>query len=325
MGEVQRYGGFTYHEDGYVLGGGTFVAEPRVSIADAHGAAELGHVTFAVTLDEAGTERAWVTYTTRDGTAVAGLDYVAASGTLVFEPGEISKTVTVGIVEDGLVEGDETFDLALSDPVGASVARAVGTATIEDDDLGALARIRLADPLVSGCITTTASVWLTAPAPAGGLTVTLHTDSPHAVVPASVRVYEGTVAKRFQIRTSPVAAREAATIEASVPGQVVSAVLTLKPMGPKSLTLTPNPVVGGTPTVATVTLQCPAGPGDILVTLSSSQPAVATPTTASVLVPVGTPSVTFDLLTTPVTRVRSPAITATANETRRRTPLTVTP
>jgi WD40 repeat protein len=185
--------------------------------------------------------------------------------------------------------------------------------------------LRLTDPLVSGCITTTGSVWLAERAPAGGLTVTLHSDNPHVVVPPSVKVSDGTFAKRFQIRTSPVAARETARIEASVPGQSLEAVLTLRPMGPKSLTFAPNPVVGGASAVATVTLQCPAGPGDVLVTMSSSQPEVASPSPGELLVPMGTQVVTFDVLTTPVTRVRYPAITAAAGETHRRRPLTVVP
>jgi hypothetical protein len=48
-------------------------------------------------------------------------------------------------------------------------------------------------------------------------------------------------------------------------------------MLPKSVALSPSSVVGGGSVTGTVALQCPAGPGDILVTLSSSHPSVATP------------------------------------------------
>lgn len=58
-----------------------------------------------------------VTYATVDGTAVAGEDYVAASGTLVFQPGEQFKTVTVQVIGDRDLEDDETFSLALTDVV----------------------------------------------------------------------------------------------------------------------------------------------------------------------------------------------------------------
>jgi hypothetical protein len=180
-------------------------------------------------------------------------------------------------------------------------------------------------PEVSGCIKMQGTVRLAEPAPAGGLTVALHSDNEHAVVPASVVVKEGALMKRFQILTSPVAVREAATITASVPGQEVSATLGVKPMVLKDLVLSPNPVVGGNPAVGTMTLQCPAGPGDIEVTLASKNPSVANPTVSHITIPFGTQEMTPDLTTTPVTRVYTPAISATANGVKRSRPLTVTP
>jgi len=64
----------------------------------------------------------------------------------------------------------------------------------------------------------------------------------------------------------------------SLPGRVLSATLTLKPMGPKSVTLTPSPVVGGATVAGLVTLECPAGPGDIEVALTSTKGFIAEPT-----------------------------------------------
>lgn len=55
-----------------------------------------------------------VTYTTVDGAAVAGEDYVAATGTLVFQPGEQFKTVTVQVNGDRDLEDDESFSLTLT-------------------------------------------------------------------------------------------------------------------------------------------------------------------------------------------------------------------
>ena len=55
-----------------------------------------------------------VKYATADGTATAGSDYNAASGTLTFAAGETSKTVTVAVRGDTLVEGAETFRVVLS-------------------------------------------------------------------------------------------------------------------------------------------------------------------------------------------------------------------
>jgi hypothetical protein len=77
-----------------------------------------------------------VDYATADGTAKAPADYTATSGTLTFQPGETAKNVSVAVVGDTLVEGDETFGLILSGPVNATLAggQQQATLTIADDD-----------------------------------------------------------------------------------------------------------------------------------------------------------------------------------------------
>jgi aryl-phospho-beta-D-glucosidase BglC (GH1 family) len=89
---------------------------------------------FTVTLSQASSTTVTVAYATADGTAVAGSDYTATSGTLSFAPGTTSKTVSVAIVGDATPEPDETFRLNLSGPVGGTLTRAQATATIKDDD-----------------------------------------------------------------------------------------------------------------------------------------------------------------------------------------------
>jgi len=76
-----------------------------------------------------------VDFTTVDGTAVAGLDYTAASGTLTFAAGVTTQTVTVTITPDANVEADETFFLRLSNPtVGTILANPLAVVTITNDD-----------------------------------------------------------------------------------------------------------------------------------------------------------------------------------------------
>jgi uncharacterized delta-60 repeat protein len=75
-----------------------------------------------------------VDYNTVDGTATAGLDYQSVSGTLDFADGETFKIITIPIIDDLLSEGTETFQVTLSNPVGAALGLSVTTVTIFDDD-----------------------------------------------------------------------------------------------------------------------------------------------------------------------------------------------
>ena len=74
---------------------------------------------FAVTLSRAASGPVSVDYATADGTAAAGADYTATSGTLTFAAGETEKTVSVPLLDDAIDEGKETFTLELSNPRGA--------------------------------------------------------------------------------------------------------------------------------------------------------------------------------------------------------------
>jgi hypothetical protein len=78
-----------------------------------------------------------VRYATHDGTARAGTDYQAVSGTLTFAAGETSKQITVIVIGDTVVEPDEQLSVVLSDPAGAALARSTATITITNDDVAA--------------------------------------------------------------------------------------------------------------------------------------------------------------------------------------------
>jgi hypothetical protein len=77
-----------------------------------------------------------IDYATSGGTATAGSDYADASGTLTFGPGEASKSFTVPVMSDSTHEGDETFQVTLSNAGGGASlgSPAGGTVTITDDD-----------------------------------------------------------------------------------------------------------------------------------------------------------------------------------------------
>jgi len=75
-----------------------------------------------------------VEYSTTAGSAVAGADYIATSGTLTFAPGQTMRTVLVPTANDSSGESTETFTVDLTYPVGATIADDQGLGTILDDD-----------------------------------------------------------------------------------------------------------------------------------------------------------------------------------------------
>ena len=88
-----------------------------------------------VSLSKASQQPVSVAYRTQDGTASAGSDYTATSGTLTFQPGETSKTIPVSVLGDTTVEPDENFQIQLSNPQNASLSTASSALlTLLNDD-----------------------------------------------------------------------------------------------------------------------------------------------------------------------------------------------
>jgi hypothetical protein len=100
---------------------------PAISIADATASGDTA--TFTITLDKASTAPVVVGFATADLLAKAGEDYEHTVGTVGFDPGVTSKTVTVPILPNA-VEPDETFKVNLVSPSGATIARSSATGTI---------------------------------------------------------------------------------------------------------------------------------------------------------------------------------------------------
>ena len=91
---------------------------------------------FTVSMNAPSGQTVSVAYSTQQGTATVGEDFVYTSGTLTLAPGVTSGTVTVPIVPDRQEESDETFVLLLFSPSHATISSGMGTATILDDDTG---------------------------------------------------------------------------------------------------------------------------------------------------------------------------------------------
>jgi hypothetical protein len=88
---------------------------------------------FTVTLSPPSSQTVTVNFATEDDTAQAGSDYVAASGTLTFGPGDTKRPLTILVNADTAVEYVESLRVILSNPMGGpSVAFSPGIATVYD-------------------------------------------------------------------------------------------------------------------------------------------------------------------------------------------------
>ena len=119
-----------------------------LSIADASAPEKQGSIPVIVTLTPTGAAPVTVQYATADGTgskgAFAGTDYTAKSGTLTFSPGQSTQTITIPITPYSGVEPNKSFQVVLSNPVGATLANSTATLTILNDNA------RITPPPISG-------------------------------------------------------------------------------------------------------------------------------------------------------------------------------
>ena len=111
-------------------------APASIAVQDARATEGVDEViSFEVTLSAAAAgEPVTVDWATSDGTATAGQDYVASSGTLTFAAPQTEYTIEVTVLDDAHDEGEETFALRLSNAVGAKLADAEATGTIANSD-----------------------------------------------------------------------------------------------------------------------------------------------------------------------------------------------
>jgi hypothetical protein len=164
-------------------------ALPTLSVLDTAVAEgdRRGWATVTITLSAPSTSSVTVTVRTYDSTAKAGSDYDGYVGSVTFAAGQTTATVQIRILGDRLREGDETFTLELSGPVGAVIADGVGMVTIYDDDgarllattMGANGPVgNLSDAELSVVLDAAIAAWIAAgadPAALSGITVELAT------------------------------------------------------------------------------------------------------------------------------------------------------
>jgi hypothetical protein len=92
-------------------------------------------IMFTLKLDQAATQDVTISYSTVDGTAKAGSDFVGLTdGSIVFRAGDTSKTIDVLLQDDTLVESSETFTVQINSATNAKVGTSSAIGTIEDND-----------------------------------------------------------------------------------------------------------------------------------------------------------------------------------------------
>lgn len=259
------------------------------------------------------------------GTASASDYDLPASATIPAGSDRVLLAVTPR--SDTLVEDPETVTLAVAaDPAIYPGPYTGSTVTIADGPPLVLSSLTLTPAtFTGGCKTSTGKVTLSAKAPIGGFVVTLSNTNPVATVPPSVTVPAGSISATFTITAPAVTANKAGTVTASQGGNSLSGALTVRPIGVATLALSPNPVLGPSPVTGTVTLECPAAPGSIVVALSSSSPAVANPAASSLTIPAGSTQGTFTVTTADVSIQSSASIKAVASGITKSLKLTVNP
>lgn len=123
------------------------------------GTSGVQYAAVQVTLSEPLKKSVTVNFGTNNGTAVAGSDYTAISGTLTFVKGQTIKTISVLVAGDQVAEPNETFFVHLSNAKGATIADGVGVVTIADP----IPQISVSAPVADEGNLMTVTVTLSAP------------------------------------------------------------------------------------------------------------------------------------------------------------------
>ncbi len=124
------YGSFRYNS--------VVAAVPRFGIGSGYalkGNEGTSDATLIVSLCLPSSSTVQVTYTTADGSATQGTDYVSTTGTVSFAPGVTSQTIVIPVVGDRLARGNKTFKIKLSAPFGAVIGASTASVLIRDPNV----------------------------------------------------------------------------------------------------------------------------------------------------------------------------------------------
>jgi hypothetical protein len=124
------YGSFRYNS--------AVTAVPRFGIGSTYalkGNQGTSDATIIVSLCLPSSSAVQVKYTTADGGAIQGTDYVPTSGTVSFAPGETSHSIVIPVVGDRLARGNKAFRVKLSAAFGAPIGASSASVLIRDPNI----------------------------------------------------------------------------------------------------------------------------------------------------------------------------------------------
>ena len=199
----------------------------------------------------------------------------------------------------------------------------IGSSTTQGTGV-AVSSVAVSPTTVLGGVSSQGTVTLSAAAPAGGAVVTLtSSNTAVATVPASITIAAGSTTGTFSVTTTSVSAATSVTITASNSSSSVNAALSVNPLL-TSVGLNPPSVLSGSSSQGTVTLFSGAPTGGAVVTLTSSNTAVAT-VPASITIAAGSTTGTFSVATAGVSVATNVTITASYGGATQTATLTVSP
>ena len=293
-------------------------AEPSVSINDitvTEGNAATTTATFTVTLSAASGQDVSVDFATADGSAEAAVDYIPATGSVGFAPGETTRDIAVEVYGDLTDETDETFSVVLSNPTATTIADGTAVGTITDDD--ATPTISVDDQTVAEGASAVFNVTLSSPS-ASTVTVTASTTDGSAGSPADfasvstlVSFSPGDTSETVTVVTAGDVLDEADenyTVELSAPSSSATIAdgsglgtitdddaepslsisdVTVAESGSATLTVTLAPVSGRQVSVNFATVSQSATAGSDFTTTSGTLNFAAGDTSETIVVPIG--------------------------------------
>ena len=234
-----------------------------------------------------------VTWSTADGTAKAGEDYIASSGTITFASGETQKTIQVLILPDRQYEDDETFRVVLAS--SGTIEKGTATATILNDDT-----VLSPDPLNVAVGATEALTLLLPRAADGKDTIAINSSNPaHASVQSSMTPPAGTTNV-----TIPVKGENAGTARVTVSAPSFNAAADVFVWMSLQLSVSPHPLALQQGSFGTLTLTATPPPGvAIAAAVTVDDPSIVRAPSTIVIPPDGVTSFDVEALAAGSSRI----------------------